>query len=137
MASTLLPCFLYACADLDRQITLEKSKMKGVSEGRTMLSVRSEVQEKDELVIGLSRKVEQKREKLMDNQKKLSELEREVNNLNSQMVWFWLLSYLSRRNLYTYVFELKHKRRHSTFCSYMISTTMPHRIKDIKSSLLL
>lgn len=62
--------------------------MQDVGEGRTMQSVRTEVQEKDELVSSLSRKVDHKREKLMENQRKLSELEREVNNLNSQMVKF-------------------------------------------------
>ena len=65
----------------------EKRKLKGVSSGRTMQSIRSDVQEKEVVINGISRKIEQKRDTVMDSQSKLSELEREVNKLNSQKVY--------------------------------------------------
>lgn len=73
----------------------EKRKLKGVSSGRTMQSIRSDVQEKEVVINGISRKIEQKRDTVMDSQSKLSELEREVNKLNSQKVYsFFILNIL-------------------------------------------
>ena len=73
-------------SDLDISLNYEKSKLKGVSSGRTMQSIRSDVQEKEVVINGMSRKIEQKRNLVMDSQRKLSDLEREVNKLNSQKV---------------------------------------------------
>lgn len=67
----------------------EKGKLKGVSSGRTMQSIRSDVQEKEVVINGISRKIEKKRDMVMDSQSKISELEREVNKLNSQKVSVW------------------------------------------------
>ena len=71
---------------------MERSKLKGVTEGRSMQSIRTEVQEKEVVIGSLSRKIEQRRDQLMEGQRKLSELEREVNQLNSTQVSFVLLS---------------------------------------------
>ena len=73
-------------------MNFEKGKLKGVSSGRTMQSIRSDVQEKEVVINGMSRKMEQKRDQLMESQRKLSDLEREVNKLNSQKVnWVKLM----------------------------------------------
>lgn len=87
--------------DLDRQITLEKGKIKGVSDGRTLQSVRNDVQEKDELVSNLSRKIDQKRDKFMEHQKTLSSMEREVNDINSELVNVSLLFIFIEQHLKT------------------------------------
>lgn len=76
--------YLFDLKELDRNIEFEKSKIKGVSEGRTMQSIRAEVQEKEVGIASLTRKIDQKRDQLMDSHKTLSELEREINELNSQ-----------------------------------------------------
>jgi len=72
--------------DLDVKLNLERSNIKGVTEGRTMQSIRSEVQEKEVGIASLARKIDQKRDQLMESQRKLSDLERVVNQLNSQKV---------------------------------------------------
>eukprot|EP00111_Clytia_hemisphaerica_P021776 TCONS_00064034-protein len=74
---------LYDLKDLDTSLNMERSKLKGVTDGRSMQSIRSEVQEKEVVIGSLSRKIDQKRDHLMEGQRKLSELEREVNQLNS------------------------------------------------------
>ena len=51
-----------------------------------MQSIRAEVQEKEVGITSLTRRIDQKRDQMMDSHKKLSELEREVNELNSQKV---------------------------------------------------
>ena len=55
-----------------------------------MQSIRAEVQEKEVGITSLTRRIDQKRDQMMDSHKKLSELEREVNELNSQKVGFLL-----------------------------------------------
>ena len=65
---------------------MESSKLQGITPGRTMQAVRSEVQELQEKVDALSRKVEQKREKQLESRRQIGIIETNVNELKAQKV---------------------------------------------------
>ena len=75
---------LFELKDLDRQLSTEGSKLKGITPGRTMQSLRNEVQEKQESLKTLARKIDQKKNYLMEFQNQMGIREKEVNDLRSQ-----------------------------------------------------
>ncbi|XP_057317198.1 DNA repair protein RAD50-like [Hydractinia symbiolongicarpus] len=76
--------YLFEIQELDRQLNLESSKLSGVTPGKTMQSLREEVQEKQSQVDNLGRKIEHKKDQLMRYEKQLSFHDKEVNELTSQ-----------------------------------------------------
>jgi len=87
--------YIYDLKELERQLSVESGKLHGIKPGRTMTAVRSEVQEKQGYVDGIGRKVDQKRQKLMEHQQQISVHEKNVNDLKSQKLK--LQSELQRR----------------------------------------
>ena len=77
-------CFLIT--DLERQINMESNKLQGTEPSRTMDTVHTEIQEKQELVNGYGKKIEQKRQKLINFQHQLTQHERYMNDLRSRKV---------------------------------------------------
>lgn len=75
---------LFELKDLDRQLSMESSKLSGITPGRTMQSLRAEVQDKQESFKMLSRKIDQKKNHLMEHQNQLSIREKDVNDLKSR-----------------------------------------------------
>ncbi|XP_057317617.1 DNA repair protein RAD50-like isoform X2 [Hydractinia symbiolongicarpus] len=70
--------------DFDIQLNLENSKLSGVTSGKTMQSLREEVQVKQSQVDHLSQNIGQKNDQLMEYEKQLSLQNKSINELTSQ-----------------------------------------------------
>lgn len=65
---------------------MESNKLQGTEPNRTMDTVHNEIQEKQELVNVCGKKIEQKRQKLINFQHQLAQHERYMNDLCSRKV---------------------------------------------------
>eukprot|EP00112_Aurelia_sp_Birch-Aquarium-sp1_P008322 Seg1913.8 transcript_id=Seg1913.8/GoldUCD/mRNA.D3Y31 product="DNA repair protein RAD50" protein_id=Seg1913.8/GoldUCD/D3Y31 len=80
----MVDSYLYEIKDIDKAINLESSKLKGIAPGRTITALTNEIQEAQEKVDSIERKLELKRNQMMEYNRQCSVLERSVNEWTSQ-----------------------------------------------------
>ncbi|XP_065068362.1 DNA repair protein RAD50-like [Rhopilema esculentum] len=82
----MVDSYLYEIRDIDKAISLESSKLKGIAPGRTMTLITAEIEEAQEQIESIERKMELKRNQLMEHNKQCSLLERSINSLKSEQL---------------------------------------------------
>eukprot|EP00794_Sanderia_malayensis_P016217 gene16217-17850_t len=82
----MIDSYQYDIKDLDRQINLEASKLKGIVPGRTMAIIINEIEDVQQKVDSITKQLELKRNHSMENQRQCSVLERSVNELRSEQL---------------------------------------------------